>query len=36
MSDVPKPEIELPPRVRHDDYLRHPVPAKEMYVPERY
>ncbi|WP_457941172.1 polyphosphate kinase 2 [Mesorhizobium sp. 10J20-29] len=34
-GDVPKPEIELPPRVHHDDYVRHPVPG-EMYVPQRY
>jgi polyphosphate kinase 2 (PPK2 family) len=32
---VVKPPVELPPRVRNPDYLRHPVPA-EMYVPERY
>jgi len=34
-EDVPKPEIELPARVHHDDYVRHPVPA-DMYVPEVY
>ena len=34
-EDVPKDHIVLPPRVRHDDYLRAPVPA-EMYVPEVY
>ncbi len=33
--EVPKPPIELPERVRHPDYIRHPVPA-EMFVPERY
>ncbi|MDM0031809.1 polyphosphate kinase 2 [Variovorax sp. J22P271] len=33
--DVPHPPVELPARVRNDDYLRHPVPAS-MYVPERY
>ncbi len=34
-EEVPKPAIELPARVRHPDYSRHPVPA-EMFVPERY
>jgi len=34
-GDVPKPEIELPERVHHDDYVRHPVPP-ELYVPEVY
>ena len=34
-GDVPKPEIALPPRVRHEDYVRHPVPP-ELYVPEVY
>ena len=34
-EDVPKPEIELPERVRHADYVRQPVPP-EMYVPEVY
>jgi polyphosphate kinase 2 len=34
-QDVAKPEVTLPPRVRHDDYVRHPVPA-DMYVPEIY
>jgi len=33
--EVAKPPIELPPRVRHPDYTRQPVPA-EMFVPERY
>jgi hypothetical protein len=32
---IPKPEVELPPRVRHPEYTRQPVPA-EMYVPEIY
>ncbi len=32
---VPKPLVELPPRVRNPDYTRQPVPA-EMYVPEVY
>lgn len=34
-GDVPKAEIELPPRVRNADYVRHPVPP-ELYVPEVY
>jgi polyphosphate kinase 2 len=34
-SEVPHPPVDLPPRVRHDDYARVPVPA-EMYVPEAY
>jgi polyphosphate kinase 2 len=34
-EEVPKAEVDLPQRVRHDDYVRHPVPA-EMYVPELY
>lgn len=34
-SDVPKPPIELPERVRHADYRRSDVP-EEMYVPEVY
>ncbi len=33
--DVPHPEIQLPERVRHEDYTRRPVP-RGMYVPERY
>ena len=32
---VPKETIELPARVRNEDYIRHPVPA-DMYVPEIY
>ncbi|TDK34435.1 polyphosphate kinase 2 [Rhizobium deserti] len=32
---VPKDPVVLPERVRHDDYIRNPVPA-EMYVPEVY
>ncbi len=32
---VPKPLVELPPRVRNPDYTRQPVPT-EMYVPEVY
>jgi len=34
-GEVPKTEIELPPRVRHPDYLRRAVPP-ELYVPEKY
>jgi len=34
-AEIPRPEIVLPPRVRHPDYIRHPVPA-EMIVPEVY
>ncbi len=33
--DVPREPVELPPRVRHPDYLRLPVPAS-MIVPEIY
>jgi polyphosphate kinase len=34
-GDVPKPSVELPPRVHHADYVRRPVPP-ELYVPEIY
>ncbi len=34
-EEVPKQEIALPPRVRHEDYARQPVPP-ELFVPERY
>jgi polyphosphate kinase len=34
-GEVPKQPVDLPDRVRHDDYIRHPVPA-EMYVPAKY
>jgi polyphosphate kinase 2 len=34
-SEVDKPLIELPPRVRNPDYIRHPVPPN-MYVPGAY
>jgi len=34
-ADVPKDPVVLPARVRHADYIRHPVPA-DMHVPERY
>ena len=34
-EDVPKAPIELPKRVRHDDYIRN-EPPEDMYVPEAY
>ncbi|WP_206242546.1 polyphosphate kinase 2 [Novosphingobium terrae] len=34
-GDVERAPVVLPPRVRHEDYERHPVP-REMYVPEKY
>jgi polyphosphate kinase 2 len=34
-DEVPRPEIVLPERVRHEDYHRHPVP-RDMYVPEKF
>jgi polyphosphate kinase 2 len=34
-TEIPRPEVVLPPRVRHADYMRHPVPA-EMFVPAVY
>jgi polyphosphate kinase 2 len=34
-QEVPHADIELPPRERREDYIRHPVPA-ELIVPERY
>ncbi len=34
-AEVEHPSIELPPRERREDYLRHPVPA-QMIVPEAY
>jgi hypothetical protein len=34
-EDVPKQIVTLPERVRHADYVRHPVPD-ELYVPDRY
>jgi polyphosphate kinase 2 len=34
-EEVARPTTELPPRVRHPDYTRQPVPA-QMFVPERY
>ncbi|GAA0506957.1 polyphosphate kinase 2 [Pigmentiphaga sp. NML030171] len=33
--DIPHPHIDLPHRVRHEDYIRRPVPDS-MMVPERY
>jgi len=33
--DIPHPHIDLPQRVRHEDYIRLPVPDS-MMVPERY
>ncbi|MGA1288850.1 MAG: polyphosphate kinase 2 [Rubrivivax sp.] len=33
--EIVKPTVELPARVRHPDYIRHPVPA-QMFVPEKY
>ncbi len=34
-GDVPHEPIELPPRMRSEDYERHPVPDS-MYVPKLY
>mgnify|MGYP003365155590 CR=1 FL=1 len=34
-GDVQRAPVVLPPRVRHEDYERQPVP-QAMYVPERY
>ncbi|MDO5692349.1 MAG: polyphosphate kinase 2 [Pseudomonadota bacterium] len=34
-EEVERPEVLLPPRVRHEDYVRHPVPDS-MIVPQRY
>jgi polyphosphate kinase 2 len=34
-QDVEHPEVELPPRVHHPDYKRHPVPP-ELYVPQKW
>jgi polyphosphate kinase 2 len=34
-GDVERAPVVLPPRVRHEDYERQPVP-QAMYVPERY
>jgi polyphosphate kinase 2 len=34
-EDVEQPEITLPARIRHADYVRHPVPA-DLHVPNAY
>ncbi len=34
-EEVERPEVVLPPRVRHEDYMRHPVP-QSMIVPQVY
>ncbi len=34
-EEVERPEVVLPPRVRHEDYVRHPVPDS-MMVPQVY
>jgi hypothetical protein len=34
-QEVDRPDIQLPERQRHADYVRQPVPA-EMFVPERF
>ena len=34
-QEVDHPEVILPPRERHDDYVRRPVP-NELVVPSRY
>ena len=34
-TEITHPEITLPSRVRHPDYIRHPVP-QDMVVPEKY
>ena len=34
-NEVPRAETQLPERVRHADYIRHPVPDS-MIVPQRY
>jgi polyphosphate kinase 2 len=34
-GEVQHPPVVLPPRERHEDYVRHPVP-QEMYVPKVY
>jgi polyphosphate kinase len=33
--EIPHPPVKMPPRVRHEDYLRRPVPP-DMFVPENY
>ena len=34
-EEVERPEVVLPPRTRHEDYVRHPVP-QGMIVPQAY
>ena len=34
-QEVPRPEVTLPPREHHPDYIRHPIPP-EMFVPKIY
>ncbi len=34
-EEVERPEVVLPPRVRHEDYQRHPVPDS-IIVPQKY
>ena len=34
-GEVPHTPVDLPQRVRHPDYIRHPIPP-EMFVPEKY
>ena len=34
-TEVPHAPIVLPPRERHEDYVRHPVPS-DIIVPEVY
>ena len=34
-EEIQRPEVQLPTRVRHPDYIRHPVPSS-MIVPEVY
>jgi hypothetical protein len=34
-QELPSTPIQLPPRQRNAEYVRHPVPG-EMYVPEVY
>ena len=34
-GEVQRDPVVLPPRLRHEDYVRHPVPA-DLIVPARY
>lgn len=34
-TEIEHPPVELPPRIRHEDYVRRPVPP-ELLVPEVY